>query len=334
MKKSYFKLLILAAALLISPCLFAQSAIDIRINEVQTNNKNCVTDENGNHCGWVELYNSAFGMVDVSGFFIADHPIKMNESNPKHIFMIPKGNAATQIPYRRYFLLYADGDTIRGTFHMSFTLDSVKTLYIYAPDKKQLVDSIQIPQIPEDKSYGRIVDGEGKHIPYPWNQVSIRKTSVDNKIGANGGFAILDYPTPGQTNSTDPIVTKSQKMTQLDPIGWILAVTAMSVVFLGLIFLYLSFKQVGKNSIKQAKKKAAAAQGIAVPAKGNKVDDSDVPSAEVYAAIAMACHLYMQESEVHDVESNIITIQNESRRYSPWGEKVYLLKETPTVRRG
>jgi len=332
--KSYFKLLILAGALLISPNLFAQSAIDIRINEIQTNDQSGITNEEGKHCGWIELFNSAYGMVDISGFFITDQPIKENGVKPPHTFMIPKGNTATQIPYRHFFLLYADGDTTKGPFHMDFTLDNVKTLYIYAPDGKQLVDYIQIPQIPADKSYGRIADGEGRHLPYAWNQRSFRKTSVDNKIPSNGGLAILKYPTPGQTNSTDPVVSKSQKMGNMDPIGWILAVTAMSVVFLGLIVLYLCFKQVGKNSIRQTKKKEAVAKGIvAGKTKIKAAVDADMPSAEVIAAIAMACHLYRQEAEIHDDESNIITIENGSRKYSPWGEKVYLLRETPQVRR-
>ncbi|MCI1720851.1 MAG: OadG family protein [Bacteroidales bacterium] len=331
--KSYFKFIILAGALLISPYLFAQSAIDIRINEVLTSNKVDTTNVGGDNSGWVELYNSAYGLVDVAGFFITDQEIKENGPKPAHIFMIPKGNVSTQIPYRQFFMLYADGDTTKGPFHMNFTLDNVKKLYIYAPDRKQLVDVITIPQLPAGKSYGRIHDGEGLHMPYAWNQASIRKTSVDKKIPSNGGLEILKYPTPGTTNSTDPVVSKSQKMWKMDPDGWILSVTAMSVVFLGLIVLYLSFKQVGKNSIKNAKKKEAAAKGIAAPEKGKKIDETDVPSAEVFAAIAMACHLYMQESEIHDEESNIVTIQNESRRYSPWGEKVYLLKQTPTVRR-
>ena len=113
----------------------------------------------------------------------------------------------------------------------------------------------------------------------------------------------MKYPTPGQTNSTDPVVSKSQKMGNMDPIGWILAVTAMSVVFLGLIVLYLCFKQVGKNSIRQTKKKEAVAKGIvAGKTKIKAAVDADMPSAEVIAAIAMACHLYRQEAEIHDTK--------------------------------
>jgi len=49
-------------------------------------------------------------------------------------------------------------------------------------------------------------------------------------------------------------------------------------------------------------------------------DKGEVPSADV-VAIAMALHLYYDE--VHDDESNVITIKRIERRYSPWSSKIY-----------
>ena len=46
----------------------------------------------------------------------------------------------------------------------------------------------------------------------------------------------------------------------------------------------------------------------------------DVPSADV-VAIAMALHMFYDE--VHDNESNVITIKRIERRYSPWSSKIY-----------
>ena len=45
-----------------------------------------------------------------------------------------------------------------------------------------------------------------------------------------------------------------------------------------------------------------------------------VPSADV-VAIAMALHMFYDE--VHDDESNVITIKRIERRYSPWSSKIY-----------
>jgi sodium pump decarboxylase gamma subunit len=42
------------------------------------------------------------------------------------------------------------------------------------------------------------------------------------------------------------------------------------------------------------------------------------------AAIAAALNLYMKS---HDIESNIITLKNIDRRYSPWSSKIYGINE-------
>jgi glutaconyl-CoA/methylmalonyl-CoA decarboxylase subunit delta len=42
---------------------------------------------------------------------------------------------------------------------------------------------------------------------------------------------------------------------------------------------------------------------------------------EVNAAISVALHLYF--NEMHDEESNVMTIKKVSKRYSPWSSKIY-----------
>lgn len=49
-------------------------------------------------------------------------------------------------------------------------------------------------------------------------------------------------------------------------------------------------------------------------------DKGEIPSADI-VAIAMALHLFYDE--VHDDESNVITIKRIERRYSPWSSKIY-----------
>ena len=55
-------------------------------------------------------------------------------------------------------------------------------------------------------------------------------------------------------------------------------------------------------------------------------DDLYVPG-DVSAAIATAIHLYY--SEMHDEESNIITIKNMSKKYTPWSSKIYGVQNQP-----
>ena len=49
-------------------------------------------------------------------------------------------------------------------------------------------------------------------------------------------------------------------------------------------------------------------------------DKGEIPTADI-VAIAMALHLFYDE--VHDDESNVITIKRIERRYSPWSSKIY-----------
>lgn len=327
MRKS-FTLILISLLLAAAPKVFAQSAVDIRINEVQPLNETGLTDEGGERCGWIELFNSAYGEVDVTGFFLSD------DINAPTKYMIPKGTVRTKMPLRRYLLLYADGQPHKGLFHTNFTLDGVKNLYLFAPDSS-LVDQIAIPELQPDESYGRVEDGAGEHLPYHLIQRSLRKHSVDKKV-ENGGMAVLDHPTPGYSNTTKKVETKSQKMARIDPYGLILAVTAMSVVFLGLALLYVAFKKVGQKEErkyneamdrKNGKRREAPEKKGAHKAK-TSVDE------EIAVAIAVACHAYNsgQDSGIHDVESDIITINKEIIEQSPWGSKYLTLKQDPEIK--
>jgi len=56
-------------------------------------------------------------------------------------------------------------------------------------------------------------------------------------------------------------------------------------------------------------------------------DDDIHLSADVTAAIAAA--LYLHYNELHDPESNIITIERVRKRYTPWSSKIYGLRKWP-----
>ncbi|MDE5417679.1 hypothetical protein L3049_06635 [Labilibaculum sp. DW002] len=47
----------------------------------------------------------------------------------------------------------------------------------------------------------------------------------------------------------------------------------------------------------------------------------------VNAAIAMALHLHFDQ--IHDDESNIITIKKVTKNYSPWSSKIYGVMNQP-----
>jgi Na+-transporting methylmalonyl-CoA/oxaloacetate decarboxylase gamma subunit len=117
-------------------------------------------------------------------------------------------------------------------------------------------------------------------------------------------------------------VSAGAKFAKSDPIGIGMAIVAMSVVFVALILLYLFFRQFGKLNIKKQKKNVEALAAL----EGKTVIHEEI-SGEVFAAISAALYLY--ETEQHDFESTVLTINRAAKVYSPWSSKIYGLRQTP-----
>lgn len=102
-------------------------------------------------------------------------------------------------------------------------------------------------------------------------------------------------------------------------LGIIITLVGIGVVFTALFTLTIIFTQIPKLLKTQMRIKFRKA--------GKKIQDEECCadiSGETNAAIALALHLYM--NEIHDNESNVMTITNVSRRYSPWSSKIYGLR--------
>ena len=168
-------------------------------------------------------------------------------------------------------------------------------------DGKTLIDEITIPagQL-ADASYGRTIDGESE-----WSQLS--------KV------------TPSTNNLTLDSNEKIDNFKDNDSFGIGMTISAMAVTFLGLLLLYLIFKQVGKLSIAASKRNARKAKsGITTNERDELLGEE---AGEVFAAIATA--LYEVTEDVHDLENTVLTIHKVTRNYSPWSSKLYGLRETP-----
>ena len=59
----------------------------------------------------------------------------------------------------------------------------------------------------------------------------------------------------------------------------------------------------------------------AIDKNDKQIQPPEVISGAESAVIAMALHLYY--ADIHDEESNIITLKNIPNRYSPWSSKIY-----------
>ncbi len=102
--------------------------------------------------------------------------------------------------------------------------------------------------------------------------------------------------------------------------GYTISIVSIIVVFAALgilVTIFMSIPKILEMSIKNKLKKA----GKEEPNQKINVE------ANVNVAIAMALHLYFDE--LHDEESNIITIHNAPKQYSPWSSKIYGVQNQP-----
>jgi Na+-transporting methylmalonyl-CoA/oxaloacetate decarboxylase gamma subunit len=117
-------------------------------------------------------------------------------------------------------------------------------------------------------------------------------------------------------------VAKTANFESHDPYGLGMAVTAMGVVFSGLIVLYLIFKLIGKIAVNLSHKRVMKSAGV------TKEEAKEIAgqSGDLYAAIALAIY---EATELHDEEHTILTLKKTERSYSPWSSKIYSLREIP-----
>ena len=107
---------------------------------------------------------------------------------------------------------------------------------------------------------------------------------------------------------------------KLDPYGVGMTLVAMTVVFVSLIILYVTFKYIAKLFAYDFKSKSQK-----TVAGGETQDKKSEETLELGAAIAMALHLY--QNELHDHENTLLTIKKINGNYSPWSSKIYGMRK-------
>ena len=288
-----------------SSCGEKKSNNKLVLNEVLITNESNFQDDYGLHSAWIEIFNRSYGSADLAGCYLKCS----SQPGDTASYFIPKGDVLTLIKPRQHSLFWADGEARRGTFHTNFTLNPETQNWIGLYDSgRNLLDQITIPAgaLQANQSYARISDAAEK-----WE---VKDGSAEK------------YVTPSTNNKTIDSNAKMEKFEEHDSVGIGMSISAMSVVFFGLILLYVSFKVVGRVSVNLSKRNAMKAKGITDKQEAKEKKLGEAPG-EIFAAIAMAMH--EMQSDVHDVEDTVLTITRVKRSYSPWSSKIYTLRETP-----
>ena len=295
----FFSLLLLIG---LTSCGEQKSNNKLMLNEVLIDNQNNFQDDYGLHSAWIEIFNRSYGSADLAGCLLK----VSSQPGDTITYFIPKGDVLTLVKPRQHALFWADGEPNRGTFHTSFKLNPETANWIGLFDSgRNIIDQIVVPAnaLGPDQSYARVSDGVAD-----WE---VKGGSSDK------------YVTPSTNNKTLNSNAKMEKFEEHDSAGIGMSISAMSVVFCGLILLFIAFKVVGKVAVNLSKRNAMKAKGI------DKVEAKELSQApgEVYAAISMALH--EMQDEVHDVEETLLTITRVKRSYSPLSSKIYTLRENP-----
>ena len=288
-----------------SSCGEKKSNNKLVLNEVLITNEGNFQDDYGMHSAWIEIFNRSYGSADLAGCYLKCS----SQPGDTASYFIPKGDVLTLVKPRQHALFWADGEARRGTFHTNFTLNPETQNWIGLYDSgRNLLDQITIPAgaLQANQSYARISDAAEK-----WEV----KDGCAEK-----------YVTPSTNNKTIDSNAKMEKFEEHDSDGIGMSISAMSVVFCGLILLFIAFKIVGRVSVSLSKRNAMKAKGITDKQEAKEKKLGEAPG-EIFAAIAMAMH--EMQSDVHDVEDTVLTINRVKRSYSPWSSKIYTLRETP-----
>lgn len=295
----------LFVALLFSSCKEQQSNVRLILNEVMIENSSSWQDDYGNHSAWIEVFNKSFGSADLSSCVL-----KVKSGSGEVIsYSIPKGDVLTLVKPRQHVLFYADAEPKRGTFHTNFVLNPNTENWIGLFDSGGvLMDEVTIPagKLQGDQSYARVSDAQAA-----WE---VKDGSAER------------YVTPSTNNKTIDANTKMEKFQAFDGNGFGMAISAMSVVFSGLLILFCLYKTIGNIAVRLSKRNAMRAKGITDLKEAKEKRLGEAPG-EIFAAIGLALH--EMKDEVHDMEDTVLTITRVKRTYSPWSSKIYTLRETP-----
>ena len=289
----------------LSSCTAPDTGSKIVINEVLVDNQDNFQDDYGVHSGWVEIFNTSYNSVNLAGCYLK----VSSEPGDTLSYFIPKGDVLTAISPRQHALFWADGAPRRGTFHTNFVLSKTRDNWVGLYDSgRKLLDEVVVPAgvLKTDQSYARVSDGADQ-----WEVKDDSETK---------------YVTPSTNNQTLEGNPKMDKFEQHNSAGLGMTITAMTVVFIGLILLYISFRIIGKVAVKLRKRNAMKAQNVTDKQEAKERGLGEAPG-EVIAAISMALH--EAQGADHDVEETILTISRVKRSYSPWSSKIYTLRETP-----
>jgi hypothetical protein len=135
-----------------------EDAYLLRINEIVSSNRSTIADYEGEYNDWIEIYNtSSTKTINMKNLVMGDDANKWKFPDNNNILIQPLG----------YLIVWASGkDTVvdlgSGQFeaHTNFNIGSSgEVITLYNTDWQTIIDSIDMPAVVRNNSYGRYPDG-------------------------------------------------------------------------------------------------------------------------------------------------------------------------------
>lgn len=294
--------------------LSAQSITAARINEVMIDNVDNYIDNYGKRSPWIEIYNSSAGTINLAGCFLTDDPQYLKK------YMIPKGDVLTVIKPRQSIVFFADEMPMRGTFHLNFSLapDTTHYLALVSNDGSTIIDEVEVPaSLPANHSYARIDDGV-------------------RTVVATEAWYVTAHTTPGSNNVVKDKNEKIDRLQEADPNGFVMTITAMLVVFSGLLILFLVYKLVGIVAMRiegRNESLLGRLQNRLEKRLDQKPAEETSMTEDPLVAVAISLAL-TSELEIGGGEApGRLTIQPRTLPYTPWSDKSQMMRPTVDYKR-
>lgn len=134
---------------------------NIFINEIITDNRTWLSDEDGDLSDWIELFNPGTNPVDLKGYWLSD-----KAENPFK-WRFP----AAVLPSSGYLVVFASGknktDPESAYLHTNFSLNDQNDTLIISTPEGATVDTLKIFEVPSNVSYGRDEKDPSRWLYYP-----------------------------------------------------------------------------------------------------------------------------------------------------------------------
>ncbi|MFT5646101.1 MAG: hypothetical protein ACI976_000779 [Aureispira sp.] len=160
----------------------------VYINETISLNDTVLADIDSSYSDWIELYNSGSLDVNLSGYYLSD------DSTDLYKWEFPN----VTIPSNGFLLVCASNkDSLysNGEVHTNFKLSSGGEKLLFTAADSTLIDSVSIPQLLPNQSYGRQPDGSSSWFTFGsptlgWSNNSALITLVAPEFSSSAGFYI------------------------------------------------------------------------------------------------------------------------------------------------